>query len=109
MAEELTNHCSFKCDAGGADRSPPSRRGHWEMGPEVAQDYLLAFSRLREVQDCVHRIDERLDGVNYTLNRLTEQIEGLVGELHSLAISLKGATPQPVERPELSNRDRFVI
>ena len=109
VAEELTKYCSFKSDAGGADRSPPSRRGHWEMSPEVARDYLLSFSRLREVQDRVHRIDERLEGVNYSLNRLIEQIEGLVGELHSLAISLKASTSQPAKRPELSRRNRFVV
>jgi len=109
VADEVTKYYSFKCDVGGADRSPPSRRGHWEMGPEVARDYLLSFSRLQEVQDRVHRIDERLEDVNYTLTRLTEQIEGLVGELHSLVVSLRGATWQPAKRPELSKRERFVV
>ena len=109
VAEELTKYCSFKCDVGGADRSPPSRRGHWEMGPEVARDYLLSFSRLREVQGHLNVIDKRLESVNYSVNRLTEQIEGLVGELHNLVVSLRGPTPQPAKRPELSKRERFVV
>jgi tetrahydromethanopterin S-methyltransferase subunit G len=108
VAEELTKYCSFKCDVGGADRSPPSRRGHWEMGPEVAREYLLSFSRLREVQTRLDRVDEQLEGVNYTLNRLTEQIGGLVGELHGLVELLKGGRVLP-ERPELSNQDRLVV
>ena len=107
VAEELTKYCSFKCDVGGADRSPPSRRGHWEMGPEVARDYLLSFSRLRVVQNRLDRVDEQLEGVNYALNRLTEQIGGLVGELHGLVELLKGGRVLP-ERPELSNQDRLV-
>ena len=108
IAEEVTKYYSFNSDAGGADRSPPSKRGHWEMGPEVARDYLLSFSRLREVKTRLDRVDEQLEGVNYTLNRLTEQIGGLVGELHSLVISLKGGRVLP-ERPELSKRERFVV
>jgi len=108
VAEEVTKYCSFKCDMGGADRSPPSRRGHWEMGPEVARDYLLSFSRLREVQNRLDRVDEQLEGVNYTLNRLTEQITGLVGELHGLVELLKGGRVLP-GRPELSNQDRLVV
>ena len=108
VAEEVTKYCSFKCDVGGADRSPPSRRGHWEMGPEVARDYLLSFSRLREVQSRLDRVDEHLEGVNYTLNRLTEQIGGLVGELHGLVELLKEGCVLP-GRPELSKRERFVV
>jgi len=108
VGEEVTKYCSFKCDMGGVDRSPPSRRGHWEMGPEVARDYLLSFSRLREVQNRLDRVDEQLEGVNYTLNRLTEQITGLVGELHGLVELLKGGRVLP-GRPELSNQDRLVV
>jgi DNA-binding transcriptional ArsR family regulator len=109
VAEEVTKYYSFKSDVGGADRSPPCRRGHWEMGPEVARDYLLSFSRLHEIQNRLDRIDKHLRGVDYTLNRLTNQIEILVGELHTLTGFLKGCTSQPVKRPELSRKDRFVV
>jgi len=109
VAEELTKYYSFKDDVGGADRSPPSRRGHWEMGPEVAKDYLMSFARLRQIQNRLAGIDKQIHGVNQSISRLAKQMESLVGELHVLTDFLKGCASQPVERPEFSNRDRFVI
>lgn len=109
VAEELTKYYSFKDDVGGADRSPPSRRGHWEMGPEVAKDYLMSFARLRQIQNQLAGIDKQIQGVNHNISRLAGQMESLVGELHSLVDFLKGCTSQPLKRPELSNCDRLVV
>lgn len=63
IAEEVTKSFSFKDDLGGADRSPPSERGHWELTPETAKDYLLAFSRLNQLVQETRNISRRLENL----------------------------------------------
>lgn len=78
----------------------------WPDGTtEVEVDPFIA----KQLGERLDHIDKQLQSVNYAIYRLTEQVESLAGELHSLVGLLKGCTSQPVTRVPLSNRDRFVV
>jgi hypothetical protein len=53
VAEEVTCYYSLRNDVGGLDRSPPSKKGHCEMGPSAAKDFLsmpFYVRKLLEIQ-----------------------------------------------------------
>jgi len=77
----------------------------WPDGTtEIEVDPFIA----KELQERLGQIDKRIQGVNYSVRVLADQIKGLVGELHGLVELLKGGRVLP-GRPELSNQDRLVV
>jgi len=77
----------------------------WPDGTtEIEVDPFIA----RELQERLGQIDKQIQGVNYSVLVLADQIKALVGELHGLVELLKGGRVLPA-RPELSNQDRLVV
>jgi len=62
LAEEITRHFTFKNgDGEGADRSPPAKKGHWELGPEAANDFIRSSSRLKHLARQLYQLDGDLE------------------------------------------------
>lgn len=92
VAEELTKYYSFKDDLGGADRSPPSKRGHWEMGPEVAKDYLMSFARLHQIQNRLTQLEnmqERQTKIMETFAESMQDHRAMINEIRELVEELR--------------------
>lgn len=78
----------------------------WPDGTtEIEVDPFIA----KELQERLGEIDKQIQGVNYSVLVLADQIKSLAGELRSLVDLLKGCTSQPARRAPLSNKDRFVV
>jgi len=62
LAEEVTRHFTFKNQDGeGADRSPPAKKGHWELGPEAANDFIRTAGRLKLATRQLYRLKGDLE------------------------------------------------
>lgn len=71
LSEQLTRKFSFKNEDGmGADRSPPAKKGHWELGPEAANDFIKSSSRLKQVTHQMHHLGTDLEKLDTNLEKL---------------------------------------
>lgn len=71
LAEMVTRSFSFKNQDGeGADRSPPARKGHWELGPESASNFIRASSRLKQLTKQLYQLDRNLEKMDDNLERV---------------------------------------
>lgn len=92
VSEEFTKSFTFKNEDGeGADRSPPARKGHWDLGPESANNLLRSTGRLKLLSQQMQEITERLENIESGMltsldawtkvgNRLLELLERVRGE-----------------------------
>jgi DNA-binding transcriptional ArsR family regulator len=102
LAEMVTSSFSFKNQDGeGADRSPPARKGHWELGPEAANDFIRASSRLKQLTRQLYQLEGDLgkleDGLLPALDAWTKVGKQLLKILEKLG--------QMEEAPSQSMKD----
>lgn len=102
LAEKVTQQFSFKNEDGeGADRSPPARKGHWELGPETANDFIRTSSRLKLATRQLYRLEgdlEKLeDGLLPALDAWTKVGKQLLKVLERLG---------QMEEPEAPSKDK---
>ena len=103
LSERLTQQFSFKNQDGeGADRSPPAKKGHWELGPETANDFVHMAGNLKRLNSNLFRLDRHLfqlegdlenleQGLLPALDAWTKAGEALLSVLNKLS---------PLEEPE---------
>lgn len=64
LSEQITRSFTFKNQDGeGADRSPPAKKGHWELGPKAANEFIRSASRLKQLTQQLREIDQRLENI----------------------------------------------
>ena len=101
LAEELTRQFSFKNqDGDGADRSPPAKKGHWELGPEAANDFVHMGGNLKRLNKHLFQLEGDLEnlenGLLPALDAWTKAGEALLRVLNKL-----GQLEEPDEKREV--------
>jgi len=105
LSEELTKQFTFKNQDGeGADRSPPARKGHWELGPEAANDFVRMGSNLKRLNNHLFQLEGDLDnlekGLLPALDAWTKAGETLIRVLNKLG-QLEGPDKEPEEKAKV--------
>jgi hypothetical protein len=107
LAEEVTHTFTFKNqDMEGADRSPPARKGHWELGPESANDYIRAIGRLKHLTKQMRQFNNNFKKFECSFLPALENWAKLGNQLLKL---LEELSSKDVDVPSFSVNDRNYI
>ena len=101
LSEQVTRQFSFKNQDGeGADRSPPAKKGHWELGPEAANDFVHMGGNLKRLNKHLFQLEGDLEnlenGLLPALDAWTKAGEALLRVLNKL-----GQLEEPDEKRDV--------